>query len=111
MGNRTQFREGRSNFYTWLSLGGFHLMSEIDAGLLYGALQNYEKIQCTRNKLWVTYDKFLLPSSLFCKDKLRANSHMYYLTFVKTKERTEFCKWMKDAGVCVATHYMPLDAS
>lgn len=109
--NRTQFREGRSSFYTWLSLGGSHLMSEVDAGLLYGALQNFEKIQSKRNDLWMAYDKYILPSSLFRKNIFRANSHMFYLIFAKTEERAEFCKWMKDAGVLVATHYMPLDAS
>lgn len=79
-------------------------MSEVDAGLLYGALQNFEKIQSKRNDLWMAYDKYILPSSLFRKNIFRANSHMFYLIFAKTEERAEFCKWMKDAGVLVATH-------
>merc|ERR1711937_81098 len=86
-------------------------MSEVDAGLLYGALQNYEKTQFKRKDLWMAYDKYIIPSSLFRKNIFRANSHMYYLVFSKTEERNDFCKWMKEAGVLVATHYMPLDAS
>jgi dTDP-4-amino-4,6-dideoxygalactose transaminase len=109
--NRTQFAQGKSQFYTWLSLGSSYLLSDVDAGLLWGALQRYKEIQASRAAIWDAYDSSIVPSDLYQKPKQRANAHMYYLRFATHEQRIEFSAWMKDAGILVATHYLPLDTS
>jgi dTDP-4-amino-4,6-dideoxygalactose transaminase len=112
--NRVDFREGRAAFYTWIGLGSSYLLSEVDAGILWGALLHYDETQNKRLAVWDTYNKTLHANSLFRKPDpkhARANAHMYYLEFHDPQVLTEFSKVMKDSGILVATHYLPLDTS
>lgn len=112
--NRVDFREGRAAFYTWISLGSSYLLSEVDAGILWGALLHYDEIQNKRLAVWDKYNKKLRPNALFRKpdpNRARANAHMYYLEFIDPQVLPQFAKAMKDSGVLVATHYLPLDTS
>ena len=112
--NRTAFREGREAFYTWLTLGSSYLMSDVDAGVLWGCLQHYSEIQAKRLSVWDFYDENLWPSSLFkkpSKKRSKANAHMYYLQFYDGDTRQNFEKFMKGRGILVASHYKALDGS
>jgi len=112
--NRTDFSAGRVAFYTWVDLGSSYLMSDIDAAMLWSSLQHIDSIQNARLAIWDAYDQKLLSSNnVFKKPSrhFRANAHMYYLEFADTQIRTDFCKTMKEKGILVATHYVPLDTS
>ena len=111
--NRVDFQQGRAAFYTWISLGSSYLMSDIDAALLWSSLQHYEEIQKARVGVWNAYDQHILKNSAFKKpgSGLCANAHMYFLKFNNFDLRQKFCKAMKNAGILVATHYLPLDTS
>lgn len=112
--NRTEFKEGNVPFYTWVSLGSSYLMSDIDAAMLWSALQNINHIQRRRLEIWDAYDHKLTLNSLFfkpMKESQRANAHMYYLRFVKPEMVDVFCKAMKERGIIVSKHYVPLHLS
>ena len=111
--NRCEFERGHVNFYSWVSLGSSFLMSDIDAAILYSALENIDKIQGRRLAIWDSYDKMLNKSNAYIKPDygLRANAHMYFLEFHDTHLREKFCKEMKAEGIIVAKHYVPLHSS
>ena len=113
--NRTDFSAGRVAFYTWVDLGSSYLMSDIDAAMLWSALQHVDRIQKARLAVWDAYDQDIIcpPNCVFKKPSraLRANAHMYFLEFHDTEIRSEFCKAMKEQNILVATHYVPLDSS
>ena len=113
--NRTDFAAGRVAFYTWVDLGSSYLLSDIDAAMLWSALQHMDHIQNTRLAVWDAYDQKLLcpPNCVYNKPskKFRANAHMYFLEFNDPEMRTEFCKAMNENDILVATHYVPLDVS
>ena len=111
--NRTEFQKGNVSFYTWVGLGSSYLMSDIDAAMLWSALQHIDSIQERRLGIWDAYHREIIPNSLFkrTKENLRANAHMYYLEFKDPIMREEFCKVMKDAGIVVAKHYVSLHTS
>mmetsp|Transcript_18503 Transcript_18503/g.45850 ORF Transcript_18503/g.45850 Transcript_18503/m.45850 type:complete len:418 (+) Transcript_18503:36-1289(+) len=111
--NRTAFRENRAHYYTWYSLGSSYLLSDVDAGVLFGCLQHFDEIQLRRLAIWDQYQKFLNPSSLFDKpqQKDRFNAHMYFIRFHSHDTALEFTRYMKIKGILVATHYRPLDQS
>lgn len=112
--NRTEFKQGNISFYTWIGLGSSYLMSDIDAAMLWSALQNIDRIQRRRLEIWDAYDSQLTPNSIFFKPQKisqRANAHMYYLQFAEPKMVNVFCKAMKEKGVVVSKHYVPLHTS
>jgi len=113
--NRTDFAAGKVAFYTWIDLGSSYLMSDIDAAMLWSALQHIDIIQDARLAVWNEYNRNLISPSNYIYKKpspsLRANAHMYYLEFKDPDMRSEFCKAMKEKNVLVATHYIPLDIS
>eukprot|EP00121_Abeoforma_whisleri_P001569 Awhi_evm1s1400 len=112
--NRVDFVKGRSDFYTWLSLGSSYLLSEVDAAVLYGALVHFEETQKKRLRIWDRYNEKLLPNSLYEKPNpliTRATAHMYYLKFVDPEQLQAFHETMRSLGLFTATHYVPLDQS
>lgn len=113
--NRIDFFNGKVDKYSWVDLGSSYLMSEIDAAMLWSGLLNLDRIQKARLDVWDVYDNDIIETteSSFKKPsrKLRANAHMYFLTFNEQKVCTEFCKYMKEKDILVTTHYVPLDAS
>jgi len=113
--NRTDFHAGRVAFYAWVDLGSSYLMSDIDAAMLWGSLQNLDCIQKKRLSVWDAYDEKIICPQDYLYNKpsssLRANAHMYYLVFYDHEVRSEFCKFMLKNGILVATHYIPLDKS
>jgi len=111
--NRTDFKAGRSAFYTWVDLGSSYLMSDIDAAVLIAVLKNFDCVQKARLRIWDSYDSLISPSVAFQKPNslLRANAHMYFLAFDNISVRSAFCKHMRENQILVATHYMPLDSS
>lgn len=112
--NRTEFKQRNLAFYTWVGLGSSYLMSDIDAAMLWAALQNVDKIQSRRLAIWDAYDRNLTLNSIFSKphrESQRANAHMYYIRFEKPEMVDVFCKAMKEEGVNVSKHYVPLHES
>lgn len=92
--NRFTFLEGRVEFYEWQELGSSYLMSDVNAGILWGHLQHYDEIQQKRAFIWDYYAKHLWPSTLFQKplssEKSKANAHAYYLQFYDCVARQKF---------------------
>jgi len=116
--NRSQFRKGCIDKYTWLDKGSSYLMSDILAACLYGQLSRSDDIQAMRKILWDRYNKELAGWSdshniqLPCvPDDCEQSYHMFYMLMPSEKERNELMLYMEKQGIGAAFHYLPLHDS
>ena len=116
--NRSAFFNGEVDKYGWVDIGSSFLPSEIISAFLYAQLENLDKIQTKRNKIWEQY--FTQLNILELKNKLLLpkipgfssnNSHMFYLICNSRSQRDELIAFLKDNGVHSVFHYLALNKS
>lgn len=59
--NRTLFRRGALDKYTWVDIGSSYLLSELCAAFLYPQLQSASIISARRRDIWLRYYNNMLP--------------------------------------------------
>ena len=116
--NRTKYFRGEVDKYTWVDIGSSYLISDILAAFLYAQLEQQDKIQAKRNKIWVTYydglknwakeNNVRLP---FIPQYCEQTYHMFYLLFDSEKLRNRFLTYMQGNGITAIFHYIPLHSS
>lgn len=116
--NRTQFKNGQVDKYTWQDIGSSYLPSDILAAYLYPQLLAMDKIKKDRVKSYDSYYKLLkhlqdeglikLPS---VPDYCEINGHIFYIKVKSIDERNELQKFLKDKGIISCFHYIPLHTS
>lgn len=116
--NRSKFWRGEIDKYTWVDYGSSYLPSDMNAAYLYAQLENADKIQSARMKIWNKYNEEL--SELVAKKSLLLptipeglvhNAHMFYIICNSLEERTAFIKFMKENEILCVFHYVPLHSS
>jgi dTDP-4-amino-4,6-dideoxygalactose transaminase len=116
--NRTQFKRGMADKYTWMEIGSSYLPSDILAAHLYGQLEHWQSVQIIRGFLWTSYYHELQDWSknngvklpyvpLYCKQSY----HMFYLIMPDKDTRDRFINEMAQQGIMTAFHYVPLHLS
>ncbi len=116
--NRSRFFRGQVDKYTWLDIGSSYLPSDILAAFLYAQLEQREKIQTKRKKIWEYYYEHLkdwadenhvrLP---IIPDHCDQPYHMFYLLMPSLEKRTAFINHLKENGIVAVFHYLPLHLS
>lgn len=116
--NRSAFINGQIDKYTWVDKGSSYVLSDLQAGLLYGQLKNRKEIQSKRAVLWKTYFRELsswayandvkLP---FIPNHCEHSYHMFYMIMPDRKSRDNLMRYLIDLGVKVTFHYLPLNNS
>ena len=116
--NRTKYFRGEVDKYTWVDIGSSYLISDILAAFLYAQLEQQDKIQAKRNKIWGTYydglknwakeNNVRLP---FIPQYCEQTYHMFYLLFDSEKLRNRFLTYMQGNGITAIFHYIPLHSS
>ncbi|MBD5549674.1 MAG: dTDP-4-amino-4,6-dideoxygalactose transaminase [Lachnospiraceae bacterium] len=116
--NRSQFFRGEIDKYTWVEAGSSYLPSELNAAYLYAQLEKAEDIIADRMKSWNTYDALLKP---LCEcgwielpivpEECTHNAHMFYIKTKDLDERTNLISHLKENGIMVVFHYVPLHSS
>ena len=116
--NRSRFFRGEVDKYTWVDIGSSFLPSDILAAFLYAQLEQREKIQAKRKKVWDYYYENLqgwadatgvrLP---IIPDHCEQPYHMFYLLMPSFDKRTAFIKHLKESGITAVFHYLPLHLS
>lgn len=116
--DRTKFRKGEIDKYTWQNLGSSFLPGELTAAFLWAQLQKAEFIAEQRLSLWNYYHKHLshLSKTLPIRtpvvpDKCAHSGHMYYLLLDEGVNRSNVLRDMNAAGVGAVFHYVPLHLS
>jgi dTDP-4-amino-4,6-dideoxygalactose transaminase len=116
--NRAQFFRGEINKYGWMDIGSSFLPSDIIAAFLFAQLENLEKIQKKRKKIWEQYYEGIKPLQdkgffklLPIPEYATNNWHMFYLVCRNEKERNELISYLKQNGVYAVFHYFSLHKS
>lgn len=116
--NRSAFFRGEVAKYSWVDIGSSFLPSDVTAAFLYAQLENLEKIQSRREKLWNTYYEGLkvLEEEGFLKlpkvpDYATVNGHLFYVICENIEERSNLISFMKGYNIHPVFHYLSLHKS
>lgn len=116
--NRCQFFRGEVDKYTWIDIGSSYLPSEIIAAFLWAQLEKAQLITEQRMLLWNQYHEAFetleqenLVRRPIIPEDCEHNSHMYYLILPDLATRNKFIEKMKNFGINLVFHYIPLHNS
>lgn len=116
--DRSKFKRGMVDKYTWIDLGSSLLPGELQAAYLWGQLEVAEKINDNRLVSWNRYytllaglaqsGKITLPT---IPEECQHNAHMFYIKVAGIKERTQLISSLKESGIISVFHYVPLHSA
>jgi len=116
--NRSKFFRGQVDKYTWVDFGDSYLPSELNAAYLYAQLEVADKINSDRMRTWNTYWNAFKKLEDSGKIKLPTvpegcvhNAHMFYFKCNSLQERTSLISYMKENGIMLVFHYVPLHSA
>jgi len=116
--NRAEFFRGEVDKYGWVDIGSSFLPSEISAAFLFAQIENLNRIQNQRKRIWEAYYYGLKSSAEkkiiklpFIPDYATQNSHMFYIVFHNLSERTEMMNILKQYKIHSVFHYQSLHSS
>jgi dTDP-4-amino-4,6-dideoxygalactose transaminase len=116
--NRDLYLNGLVDKYTWVDDGSSWVLSEILAAFLYGQLENLNKINEDRNRIWNKYKSEIktwaeknnvqIPNY---PEHVEHTSHLFYLRFDSITVRNNFISYMSENGIQTPFHYQALHQS
>ena len=116
--NRSRFFRGQVDKYTWVDIGSSYLPSDILAAFLYAQLENRQRIQAHRQKVWNFYYENLkawcaaheiqLP---YVPEHCDQAYHMFYMLLPTRELRQGLIARLRRRGILSVFHYMPLHLS
>jgi len=116
--NRSRFFRGQIDKYTWVDIGSSYLPSELLAAFLFAQLEQREKIQAKRRRIWECYDERLAGWAEqngirrpIIPEECEQAYHMYYLLLPSLAARQRLIKFLKEHGILSVFHYLPLHLS
>lgn len=116
--NRADFLRGKLSRYDWIDTGSTYYPSEISAAYLFAQMEELDKIQQKRKKLWKTYFDLLICLEENNVARLphippdsAGNAHMFYIVLNDPQERDPLISWLKDKGITTVFHYQSLHRS
>lgn len=116
--NRSLFRLGQVDKYTWVDCGSSYLQSDLNAAYLWAQLERADEINDDRLATWHAYYEAFAPLAEAGRVELPVvpegcvhNAHMFYLKVRDLEERTAFIEHLKQHGVMAVFHYVPLHSS
>ena len=116
--NRSRFFRGQVDKYTWVDIGSSYLPSDILAAFLYAQLENREKIQSHRKRVWSFYYKNLKDWALAHEVQLPhvpeycdQAYHMFYMLLPTLEHRQGLVAHLHLHSIESVFHYLPLHLS
>ena len=116
--DRSRFFRGQVDKYSWVDMGSSYLPSELLAAVLAAQLEEREKIQSTRQRIWERYDRALAEWAdrhevrrPFIPKHCDHPFHMFYLLFPTLERRAAFISHLRAHGITSVFHYLPLNRS
>lgn len=116
--NRSGFRRGEVDRYTWLDIGSSFAPSEITAAFLWAQLQRGNEITSGRLRQWNRYHEAfagLEADGIAERPAIPAgcghNAHLYRLMLKEESVRNEAIQALWNMGVHAIFHYVPLHGS
>ena len=116
--NRSRFFRGEVDKYTWMDVGSSYVPSEMLAAFLLGQLEEHERIQSARERIfrryaveltdWAGEQGVALPHvPAGCEPAW----HLFYVRLPGLEARQRFIAHMKERGAHCLFHYLPLNTS
>ncbi len=116
--NRSAFREGRVDKYTWVGLGSSYLMNEVSAAWLWAQLESLAEVNDRRLLLQARYRAALAGCERANRMEVQqvapechSNGHAFFLKTGGAGERQDLLSFLSDRGVQATFHYVPLHTS
>lgn len=116
--NRSLFKLGQVDKYTWVDRGSSYLQSDLNAAYLWAQLEQADAINNDRLETWQFYYEQLRPLADAGKIELPTvpdgcihNAHMFYIKVRDLDERTALISYLKANGVMAVFHYVPLHSA
>ncbi len=116
--NRTLYKLGKVDKYSWIEAGSSYLPSDMNAAYLYAQLQMADEINNDRLAHWNRYYQAFqdmkeagileLP---YIPDYCEHNAHMFYIKVRDIEERDYLFKFLTANDILPASHYVPLHSS
>lgn len=116
--DRSRFRRGEVDKYTWQDIGSSFLPGELIAAFLWAQLEDAAPITASRLAVWEQYHALL--ESLEQQGLLRRpiiptgcqhNAHMYYVVLAEGIDRQRVIAALKTSGIYSVFHYVPLHSA
>ena len=116
--NRKKFLIGEVDKYTWEDIGSSYLPSELISSFLLAQLDKSQFIKSEKLKIWSFYYKltFGLEEKGYLrrpniKKECEHNGHIFYVVLREDIDRTFVINKMKEIGIYLTFHYIPLHSS
>jgi dTDP-4-amino-4,6-dideoxygalactose transaminase len=112
--NRSEFRRGEVDKYTWTDVGSSYLPSELTAAFLLAQLEGSTDITTRRLAVWDRYHALLEPlerAGLLVRQRAPGNAHIYYVVLPSLQERTHVIDALRAVSISAVFHYVPLHSS
>ena len=116
--NRSRFFRGQVDKYTWVDVGSSYLPSDILAAYLLAQLEQREKVQAQRRKVWEFYHQNLKDWALSHEVQLpyvptycEQAYHMFYMLLPTLELRQGLIAYLRRRGIESVFHYLPLHLS
>lgn len=114
--NRHELISGKVQKYNWVGKGSSYLLAEILAAVLTGQLEEFNRLQKTREENWKQIEIFVEKLDKFkriirnVRDE-KGSFHMFALEFGDVEKRLKFQNSLALNNVNANTHYEPLHNS
>ncbi len=116
--NRTLYKLGKVDKYSWIMPGSSYLPSDMNAAYLYAQLQMADEINADRMSHYNRYMEALRPLQEkglielpFVPDYCEHNAHMFYIKCKDFEERKGLIEYLMSNDILPASHYVPLHSS
>ncbi len=116
--NRTLYKLGKVDKYSWIMPGSSFLPSDMNAAYLYAQLQMAEEINNDRMDHWNRYYEALRPLQEkglielpYVPEHCTHNAHMFYIKCKDFEERKGLIDHLLANDILPASHYVPLHSS
>jgi len=113
--NRSQYKRGQVDKYTWQDIGSSFLLSELNAAYLYAQFEAGWSILENRMTAWNRYKEKLqslvkegLISIQQIPDDCHHNAHLFYIKTSSDGERSNLMAYLNEKGIMAVPHYEPL---
>jgi dTDP-4-amino-4,6-dideoxygalactose transaminase len=116
--NRSRFFRGEVDKYAWVDIGSSYLPSDLLAAFLFAQLENMDKINKRREKIFNYYYKALMPlvndgkiRMPYISSECQSNCHLFYIILENENIRNKLIDHLKSKGILSVFHYLPLHLS
>jgi dTDP-4-amino-4,6-dideoxygalactose transaminase len=116
--NRTLYKLGKVDKYSWIMPGSSYLPSDMNAAYLYAQLEMADEINNTRMDHYNRYMQALKPLEEkglielpFVPEECVHNAHMFYIKCKDFEERKGLIGYLTSNDILPASHYVPLHSA